>query len=134
MSVPAYVKGGDGKPLHHGIVERCYDKLQAIIQMYVLDKQEAWVYVCTPTMYAFTVVWYSSLSSQSRVVWCYNHCRVNTPTEEIKFGDASPVIRDNRDKIVFDEFEYDVTSMRRTGQFFPSSDLPYVHPPPVHIR
>ena len=41
---------------------------------------------------------------------------MNAPTEEIKFGDASPVIRDNRDKIVFDEFEYDTTSLRRTGQ------------------
>ena len=33
--------------------------------------------------------------------------------QEIKFGDASQVIRDNRSKIIFDEFEYDQTSMRR---------------------
>ena len=33
--------------------------------------------------------------------------------EEIKFGGASPVVRDNKDRIVYDEFEYDQTSIRR---------------------
>ena len=31
----------NGKPVHHGVVERAYDKLRAIIQLYVLHKQEA---------------------------------------------------------------------------------------------
>ena len=69
MSVPASVKGEDGRPVHHGIVERSYDKLRAIVQMYVLDKQEARVSVCTPGMYAFTVVMCSSSSSRSPVAW-----------------------------------------------------------------
>ena len=30
----------NGCPVHHGVVERAYDKLRAIIQMYVLHKQE----------------------------------------------------------------------------------------------
>ena len=30
----------NGKPVHHGVVERAYDKLRAIIQLYVLHKQE----------------------------------------------------------------------------------------------
>ena len=44
-----------------------------------------------------------------RCVWMY------ASHEEIKFGDASPVVRDNRDRIVYDEFEYDQTSIRRIG-------------------
>ena len=39
---------------------------------------------------------------------------IHRAREEIKFGDASEVIRDNRSKIVYDEFEYDQTSVRRT--------------------
>ena len=31
----------NGKPVHHGVVERQYDNLRAIIQMYVTDEQEA---------------------------------------------------------------------------------------------
>ena len=31
----------NGKPIHHGVVERAYEKLRAIIQLYVLHKQEA---------------------------------------------------------------------------------------------
>ena len=38
--VPTMVFDEDGKPIHHGTVERHYDKLRSIIQMYVLDKQE----------------------------------------------------------------------------------------------
>ena len=45
QQVPALVKDEDGWPIHHGIVERAYDKLRAIIQTYVLDRQEAWVCV-----------------------------------------------------------------------------------------
>ena len=41
QKVPCLVgKGGGGKPVHHGIVERSYDKLRAILQIYCLDKQE----------------------------------------------------------------------------------------------
>ena len=69
VSVPASVKGDDGRPVHHGIVERCYDKLRAIIQLYVLDKQEARVCLCTPAMHAFTVAVCSSSSSRSPVAW-----------------------------------------------------------------
>ena len=45
QQVPTLVKDDDGTPIHHGIVERAYDKLRAIIQTYVLDRQEAWVCV-----------------------------------------------------------------------------------------
>ena len=38
--VPTLVHGPGGSPLHHGVVERHYDKLRAIIQLYVLHKQE----------------------------------------------------------------------------------------------
>ena len=41
QQVPALVRGEDGTPIHHGVVERSYDKLRAIIQLYVLHKQEA---------------------------------------------------------------------------------------------
>ena len=37
--VPVVVQRG-GKPVHHGTVERAYEKLRAIIQMFVLHKQE----------------------------------------------------------------------------------------------
>ena len=40
QQVPTVVQV-DGKPVMHGIVERHYDILRAIIQMYVTDKQEA---------------------------------------------------------------------------------------------
>ena len=40
QQVPTVVKL-DGKPIHHGIVERHFDNLRAIIQMYVTDVQEA---------------------------------------------------------------------------------------------
>ena len=39
LQVPAVVQR-DGKPVHHGAVERAYDKLRALVQMYVLHKQE----------------------------------------------------------------------------------------------
>ena len=45
QQVPALVKDEDGDPIHHGSGERAYDKLRAIIQTYVLDKQEAWACV-----------------------------------------------------------------------------------------
>ena len=63
----------------------------------------------------------------------YDHHHMNAPTEDIKFGDASPVVQANRDKIVFDEFEYDSTSMRRTVPLpVHHSCLPHVHPPHVY--
>ena len=40
QQVPTVVKY-DGKPVQHGIVERHFDSLRAIIQMYVTDVQEA---------------------------------------------------------------------------------------------
>ena len=40
QQVPTVVKV-DGKSVQHGVVERQYDILRAIIQMYVTDKQEA---------------------------------------------------------------------------------------------
>ena len=39
--VPATVSGDDGEPVHHGVVERCYDRLLHLVQRYCLDKQEA---------------------------------------------------------------------------------------------
>ena len=40
QQVPTVVKS-DGHPVHHGVVERQYDNLRAIMQMYVTNKQEA---------------------------------------------------------------------------------------------
>ena len=52
--------------------------------------------------------------------------------KEIKFGDASPVVRDNRDKIVFDEFEYDQTSVRRIAALLAQHRCSlHAHPLPV---
>ena len=42
QQVPTLVRDEDGDPIHHGIVERAFDKLRSIIQRYVVDKQEAW--------------------------------------------------------------------------------------------
>ena len=39
-NVPAIVQGEDDRPVHHGVVERAYDKLRQIIQLYVVEKQE----------------------------------------------------------------------------------------------
>ena len=41
----------DGTPIHHDIVERSYDKLRAIIQMYVVHKQEDRLCVCGSAIY-----------------------------------------------------------------------------------
>ena len=38
--VPIVVNGEDGRPVHHGVVERCYDRLRYCVQRYVVDKQE----------------------------------------------------------------------------------------------
>ena len=40
QQVPTVVKA-NGKPVHRGVVDRQYDNLRAIIQMFVTDKQEA---------------------------------------------------------------------------------------------
>ena len=39
QQVPTVVHMNDA-PVHHGVVERAYEKLRAIIQLYVLHKQE----------------------------------------------------------------------------------------------
>ena len=36
--VPVVVSGEDGRPVHHGVVERCYDRLRYCVQRYVVDK------------------------------------------------------------------------------------------------
>jgi len=41
--VPTVVNGEDGLPVHHGIVERCYDRLRFCVQRYVVDKQEEYI-------------------------------------------------------------------------------------------
>ena len=33
----------NGKPIHHGVVERCYDRLRFCVQRYVVDKQEEYI-------------------------------------------------------------------------------------------
>ena len=39
--VPAYVTDEKtDKPVSHGVVERCYNRFLACVQLYVLDKQE----------------------------------------------------------------------------------------------
>ena len=39
--VPAYVTDENtGNPVSHGIVERCYSRFLACVQLYVMDKQE----------------------------------------------------------------------------------------------
>ena len=37
QQVPTLVRDEDGDPIHHGIVERAFDKLRQIIQRYVVD-------------------------------------------------------------------------------------------------
>ena len=49
--------------------------------------------------------------------------------QEIKFGDASPVVCDLRDKIVFDEFEFDQTSVRRTESVAMHRYMHCIHSP-----
>ena len=46
QQAPTLGRGADNRPIHHGIVERHYGKLRAIIQMYVLHKQEDRPRVC----------------------------------------------------------------------------------------
>ena len=56
------------------------------------------------------------------------------PHKEIKFGDASPVVQANRDNIVFDEFEYDQTSVRRIAALLAQHRCSlHVHPLPVCV-
>ena len=56
------------------------------------------------------------------------------PHKDIKFGDASPVVRANRDKSVFDEFEYDQTSVRRIVALLAQHLCSlHAHPPSVCI-
>ena len=39
--VPAYViDDNPGKPVSHGVVERCYSRFFACVQLYVMEKQE----------------------------------------------------------------------------------------------
>ena len=38
--VPVVLSGEDGRPVHHGVVERSYDRLRYCVQRYVVDKQE----------------------------------------------------------------------------------------------
>ena len=47
--------------------------------------------------------------------------------QEIKFGDASPVVCELRDKLVFDEFEWDQTSVRRTLSVVMQQDIHCMH-------
>ena len=48
--VPTVVNGEDGRPVHHGVVERAYDRLRFCVQRYVVDKQEdCLATVCLPT-------------------------------------------------------------------------------------
>ena len=49
--------------------------------------------------------------------------------QEIKFGEASPVICQLRDKLVFDEFEFDTTSIRRTMSIAMQYDIHCMHSP-----
>ena len=53
--------------------------------------------------------------------------------QEIKFGDASPVVCELRDKIVFGEFEFDQTSVRRTESIARQHYIHYMHYP-SHIQ
>ena len=102
QQVPTIVRDGDGNRVSHGIVERMYDKCRAILQVYVIDKQEDHMYVY---MYCAHI-----------------HIQTHKPIiadaglyKDIKFGDACEVALSNKDNIRFDEFEYVMTSMRRTG-------------------
>ena len=61
-----------GKPVHHGVVERDYDKLREIIQMYVLHKQEDRRLVWPP------VVQFSPIDQHNHHIhmtaWCVRRC------------------------------------------------------------
>ncbi len=129
--VPALVRGVDGRPVHHGIVERSYERLRAIIQMYVLYKQEDRSCVCctfthTPSTVALRVsttcytcghrrTQQPSVASVPTITQHIIKPRSNIPPQDIKFGDASDVVRANKHRITYDEFEYDCTSLRRTA-------------------
>ena len=141
QQVPVLVHGVDGKPLHHGVVERHYGRLRAIIQMYVLHKQEDRPCMCLSVTYTPTIrcgayidcsVQSPTHTHQPSVVPMHDHVQhliqhqSNIPCQEIKFGDLSEVLRAKKNTITYDEFEYDCTSIRRIAplsvihQFRPS--------------
>ena len=53
QQVPTLVRDEDGDPIHHGIVERAFDKMRQIIQRYVVDKQDAHVVCILPAVCPF---------------------------------------------------------------------------------
>ena len=109
--VPTVVNGEDGRPVHHGVVERAYDRLRFCVQRYVVDKQED----CIATVCLLCVVRCNAIIRTSSmcvhecvcVCMCHYH-------EEIFYGEASEVVTAN-ETIKFDEFEHDQTSVRRTA-------------------
>ena len=109
QQVPTVVHGLTDRPIHHGIVERSYDKLRAIVQMYVLHKQEDRSCVCLLATCTQSITCYSIV----RPCASYRSTPLHTSHQEIKFGDASDVVRANKHRITYDEFEYDTTSVRR---------------------
>ena len=44
-----------------------------------------------------------------------NRYRLHISHQDIKFSDASEVVRANKSRITYDEFEYDTTSVRKIG-------------------
>ena len=64
---------------------------------------------------------------------CIIH-RSHKSHQDIKFGDASEVVRANREKITYDEFEYDTTSVRRIESSACVASISAVHAVAPHIH
>jgi len=64
---------------------------------------------------------------------CIIH-RSHKSHQDIKFGDASEVVRANKEKITYDEFEYDTTSVRRIESSACVASISAVHAfaPQIH--
>ena len=61
---------------------------------------------------------------------CATRCiihRSHKSHQDIKFGDASEVVRANRENITHDEFEYDTTSVRRIASIACVASISAVH-------
>ena len=66
--VPTVVNGEDGRPVHHGVVERAYDRLRFCVQRYVVDKQED----CIATVCLLCVVRCNAIIRTSSM--CVHEC------------------------------------------------------------
>ena len=110
--VPAHVRDDTtGKPVFHGVVDRCYNRFRRCVQLYCLVKQEESL-LCTE--YRRCIVHTHTPSSATSLVSftsCHS-CHLMFYTDRTyKNGANCPTVAHNS-SIKLDEFEYDVTSVR----------------------